>query len=303
MDARRNAARCMFLFATFTQPKKPRHLESPREATARIRDTWRRLVNGTATREAFASRFAGGLRTTEVTYAERGDMQRNGGRSVAFSGYHAHLHVLIEVRAGVDPSAAAGWILRAWLEGAERRENATCGVARKNGGYAAAAQCVKRATIKDAQELCKYVTKPLESVADSPAILRELFAGLHGLRLLQAFGEWQGREGVRKGWRELGESDEEVAPPGARYRGPEIGELLRNTIARHRPEGTTDRVQFLGVRPGDEITVSATEAWDAIQAAITARVRDSPAGVSLKARKTASPQRSAGARASPARAG
>lgn len=252
---RKAAASSMFLFATFTQPKRPRREETPFEATRRIVLAFRRISNpNTVTGREFRRLFKGGLRTTEVTYSAAGDHQRNGGGAVAFSGYHAHLHCMIEVREGIVRSEAAGWLLRAWLAEVE--------------GAAAGAQCIRAANEADAHELCKYVTKPLEDSRDKPAILRELFGALHGVRLLQAFGEWMGREGVRVGWRELG-ADEQ--PPSApRYRGPEIGDLRR--IVYEQEQGrVTGRVPFVGYTPGDEQLVYADEAWTAIAAAVRAR--------------------------------
>lgn len=249
----------MFIFATLTQPKRPRFEESPRDAVRRIVATWRKMTDTKhATGRRFRTMFAGGLRTTETTYAKRGDAQFHGDAAVRFSGYHAHLHVILEVRVGIDRAEAAGWLQRTWLSLCD--------------GSSAAAQCVRPASMEDAAQLCKYVTKPLEDCAERPAILRELFGALHGVRLLQAFGEWMARVGVRPGWRELAPKADD-GPQQPRYRGPEIGELLRWSVERLRPIGTTDTVAFVGVHPGDEVHVSAKTAWDAIQTAISDRLR------------------------------
>lgn len=257
MQHRRAVAEAMFLFATLTQPKRPRHEETPREAVDRIVRVWQRITNSkTATGREFRRRFEGGLRTTETTFAARGEQREHGG-AVEFSGYHAHLHVLLEVRAGIDRGEAAGWLQDTWLTHCD--------------GARAGAQCVRPASTDDAGQLCKYVTKPLENAAGRPAILRELFGALHGVRLLQAFGSWMGRDGVRVGWRELGDDEpDDDAPQGPRYVGPELGELWSWRHAR--PEGTTDSVVFRGHAPGDELVVSAAEAWEAIDRAVSARV-------------------------------
>lgn len=252
-----------FVFATLTQPKHPHALESAREAVRRLLDTWRRATNTDKDgRAGFRERFAGGLRTTETTWAAQGDERRNGGR-IRFDGFHAHLHLLLEVRAGVSRSDAAAWLQSQWLAHCE--------------GAEPGAQCVRAARFADADELCKYVTKPLEDVAKHPAILRELFAGLHGVRLLQAFGEWQGR-GMRRGWRELarehlGESDDR-GPSVPMRRGPEIGELL-NSVARP-VEGSTGRVPFVGRTPDDVVWIDAKTAWEAVREAFRARARGRP---------------------------
>lgn len=259
MQHRRAVASSMFLFATLTQAKRPRHDEGAKEAVHRIASTWRQITNSKhAVGRRFRELFVGGLRTTETTWAARGDEQHNGGGVVAFSGYHAHLHVILEVREGVDRSEAAAWLISTWL--------------RYSAGASAAGQCVRPASADDAHQLCKYVTKPLEAVGDKPAILRELFGALHGVRLLQAFGEWQGKAGVRAGWRELGEP--ELAKSDVpRWRGPTIGTVLRYATAKLRPLGTTDRVAFVGVKPGDEIMVSAEHAWTMIELAVAERAR------------------------------
>jgi hypothetical protein len=243
-----------FLFATLTQPKRSRRDESAREALQRMQHHWRALANDRHTRDDFHRYFAGGLRTTETTFSSAGDEQRNGGGAVAFSGFHVHLHVLLEVRKGVRAGDAAAWLLASWLALVE--------------GARASAQCIRPAHASDAAELCKYVTKPIEDCCDKPAVLRELFGALHGVRLLQPFGEWCGR-GDRKGWRELGAPDEQPEPRGHWRRGPEIGALLRRV--RKPVEGATTAVYFRGHDPNDEVKVNAAEAWELIETAFRRR--------------------------------
>jgi replication protein len=274
----RRVADSMFIFATLTQPKRARFEEDPRSAVRRITQIWQRITNSKhALGPWFALQFSGGLRTTETTYAARGDEREHGG-VVVFSGYHAHLHVLLEVRAGIDRAEAAGWLQQAWLHECE--------------GAVASAQCVRPANADDAYQLCKYITKPLEDAAGKPAILRELFGALHGVRLLQPFGEWMGREGKRAGWRELGAEPQNDGPAPPRWRGPEIGDLLDYTCASLRPEGTTDTVLFQGPRPGDERYVSASEAWAAIRRAVSARVLAELAAAQTADRPQKTPPRS-----------
>lgn len=247
-----------FVFATLTQPKRARHLEQPRAAVERIVRAWKRMTDTHgALGRRFREYFAGGLRTVEVTYSRRGERQHNGGRRTQFSGYHAHLHVLLEVAEGVDRSIAMYELREMWLEA---QPDAT-----------ASAQCIRAAAVADAHQLCKYVTKPLELVAGNDAVLRELFAGLHGLRLLQAFGCWLGRA-EREGWRSWGPQQEREGPAAMpRWRGPEIGELLRWSIERLRTPGCSPRVAF--TRPdGEERWVDANEAWSMIEAACAARL-------------------------------
>jgi len=264
--ARRALTSAAFLFATLTQVKHPSWEESPRQAVHRLHSSWRELTNSkTATGREFHRLFAGGLRTTETTWSPKGASREHGG-FVAYDGYHAHLHLIIEVRRGVDSAEAAGWIQREWM---------------RIAGSEPQGQVVRPARFSelddltsdeksDAHQLCKYVSKPLEDVSDKPAILRALFSGIHGVRLLAAFGEWQGRAGVRLGWRELGEErDPSEGPPEPRWMGPTIGKLM--DYAQHHPEGTTDRVAFVGRRPDDEVMVSCSEAWAVIQAVVAER--------------------------------
>lgn len=263
---RRSVLSSTFLFATLTQVKRPRWEESPREAVHRLHRAWRELTNSkTSTGREFHRLFAGGLRTTETTWSPR-DAEREHGGKVTFDGYHAHLHILIEVRAGVHRGDAAAWLQRAWMSFCP--------------GSSPIAQVVRPAKFGDLEEyetdasdvhqLCKYVSKPLEDVADAPHILRELFSGIHGVRLLAAFGEWHGRAGVRPGWRALGEDVEPSdGPPSPRWVGPSIGKLL--DYATSHPEGTTDRVAFVGRRPEDEVMVSASEAWTIIEQVVRER--------------------------------
>lgn len=260
MERRAAAARSIFAFGTFTQPKRSARDENPREAVDRIVAVWRSIVNSrTAMGREFHRLFAGGLRTTETTYSVAGDEQHNGGGVVECTGYHAHLHVLLEVRAGIDRAEACGWLQRAWLQ--------------RCAGASAAAQHVRPANTEDAQQLCKYITKPLELVAHRPGIVQQLFGALHGVRLLQAFGEWMGRAGKRVGWRELAKDGDDVGPTLPVWRGPEIGEVLRWATAKYRPIGVTDTIDFKGRRPGDEVAVSAEHAWAMIEQTISDRVR------------------------------
>jgi hypothetical protein len=257
VDARRIAAQSMFVFATLTQKKRARWIEGPRAAVSRISETWSSLTN---TRRAigrwFHAIFRGGLRSTETTFAKKGDKHFRGGGRVKVSGYHAHLHVLLEVREGIDLGEAIAWLRAAWLMLSPESE--------------AVSQVIRKMCPDDAQQLCKYVTKPLEDNASRPAVLRELFAGLHGLRLLQAFGEWQAKAGVREGWRaSVDEENPDAGQP--RYEGPEIGDLMR--VATRRIEGTTGRVLFVGVHLGDERRISAELAWAMIGRAVADRAR------------------------------
>lgn len=258
------------MFATLTQVKRPRWEENPREAVHRLHRAWRELTNSkTATGRAFHRLFSGGLRSTETTWSPKDAEREHGGR-VRFDGYHAHLHVIIEVRRGVDRAEAAGWLQREWLRLCPGSD-AIAQVVRP-ANFADLDACVDARNKDDAHQLCKYVSKPLEDVAERPAILRELFSAIHGVRLLAAFGEWNAKKGERIGWREMGgEEDKDDGPPAPRWVGPTIGRVMLYASERTRPLGTTDRLAFVGRTPDDEVMVSAAEAWSLIEAAVHQR--------------------------------
>lgn len=240
----------LFVFATLTQPQRPAHEEGARGAVDRVVATWQRMTHSKrASGRDFREYFAGGLRTTETTWSEATDAK-------PFDGFHAHLHVMLEVREGASRADACAWLMRAWL--------------RECPGASYAAQCIKAARFEHAGELCKYVTKPLEDCAERPAILRELFSALHGVRLLQAFGEWQGRDG-RAGWRTLGGDTVGMGSLAPMRRGPEVGDLLR-TISKPI-EGTTGRVPFVGAEPSDVVMVDGANAWAEIERSFAERAR------------------------------
>lgn len=253
-DAMRTRAGIAFLFATLTQVKLPVWEEPARAAVCRLYKSWRTLANSRHTRADFKRYFSGGLRSVETTWSPAGADREHGG-TVAFDGFHSHLHVMLEVREGVEPGEAASWLHGAWLACSE--------------GAGAAAQVIRRARFDDAHQLCKYVTKPLEDYSENPSVVRALFEGLHGLRLLQAFGSWVARDGAL-GWR--GEDDTPKSLPPRR--GPEVGDLLR-TVSRPI-EGTTGRVAFQGVESTDVVWVDAFEAWHAVEAAFRARIAARP---------------------------
>ena len=66
-------------------------------------------------------------------------------------------------------------------------------------------------------------------------------------------------------------------PPSPRWVGPTIGKLL--DYATSHPEGTTDRVSFVGRKPEDEVMVSAGEAWKIIEQVV--RERGAPPPVTV----------------------
>lgn len=249
--AMRTRAGVPFLFATLTQRKLSARDEDARGAVERLYAAWRRVANSRSTRDDFRSMFEGGLRSVETTWSPMGSNREHGG-VVEYDGFHAHLHVMLEVREGVEPALAAAWLVGAWCDASE--------------GASVGAQVVRRARFEDAHQLAKYITKPLEENSGDAGIVRALFAGLHGLRLLQAFGSWVARDG-RPGWRvKRGDIGPRLVP----RRGPEFGELLR--VVSRPIEGSTGRVAFTAPDGADVVWVDANEAWSAVEAAFRRRV-------------------------------
>jgi hypothetical protein len=126
-----------------------------------------------------------------------------------------------------------------------------------------AAQLLTLANRERVQYVCKYVTKGMEDAARYPAVVRELYAGLSGTRLLQASGTWMGRAGKRLGWREIGDPPvPQVVAPW--LIGPTIGWVVRLAMMELRPEGVTTTVVFRDRRTGDEVRDDAVVVFDAL---------------------------------------
>lgn len=166
------------VFITLTQTKRPAQEESARQAIDRLRGHWRNLVNTKTKRgREIASLAAGGLRAIEITWSQKGwNAKRT--HYVKESGWHAHLHILIELRPGVKPGDLFGVIARGWL-----------GLT----GASPAAQNFQIATDENYGQVTMYCVKPFD-VGVSGARFREVIGAVEGLRANQGWGSW-------KGWR------------------------------------------------------------------------------------------------------
>lgn len=122
-------------------------------------DRLRRLFKRLRHRKYFADRWRGGLCSLEITYSK-------------ITGWHAHLHVLIE-----GEYIAQTKIREAWED--------ICGGQRM----------VFVQAITGAREAIKYIVKPSDDLVKDPRALRQLLNALQGKRLLTAWGTWYG-EGV-----------------------------------------------------------------------------------------------------------
>lgn len=248
--ATRTEVGARIVFFTFTQPKRPRCREQPRAASDRIQSVYRAIFRaGTRVGNWARALFVGGLRSIEVTYSRKGSKQNADGSRTAFSGYHVHLHGLLEVADGIDAAEAMRWLRDAWVMYCD--------------DASPAAQLLTLANAKRIQYVCKYVTKGMEDAARHSAVVRELYAGLSGTRLLQASGTWMGRKGKRLGWREIGDPPLPlvVAPW---LIGPTIGWVVRLAMLETRPEGVTSTVVFRDRRTGDETRDDAVVVFDAL---------------------------------------
>lgn len=164
-------------FATLTQPK-PIDTD-PREAVKRIRAAWRQLTNKkTALGREFHRRFAGGIKSIEVTWSAAGQLRKDGTR-VPYSGWHAHVHLLLENRSTWD-HASLQWLTRAW-----------CSIVGGRPG----AQHYAPMNADRIGQLAKYVTKPLDDSIDLD-LAGELARVLHSARLHEGFG-------ALRAWRKL----------------------------------------------------------------------------------------------------
>lgn len=235
------------LFVTLTLPKVPLRECGATSAVARTMAAWQALSKSNTKRgRAFRERFAGGVRTVEVTFSARGDV--HGEHVVEYDGYHVHLHILVELADGTDGEEAVAWLLGEW-----------CGAVVP--GAREEAQKVVDLDMQRVGQLTKYVTKPLEDAASRPHIARELFAALHGRRLIHGFGSW-------KDWKKWVEEDDDGDAGEVLLVGQSsLGEVERQTrpglLGRYDYE-----VVFTGWVGGGvaERVVPGVDVWDAIEA-------------------------------------
>lgn len=187
-------------FLTLTVPKVHASRRDCKETIDTVLESWRALTRKShAVGREFGHRFMGGVRSLEVVYRKRGEEIRYpGGRVhvVAMTGWHVHLHVILDVReSSCKPKlnaerkrASCGcapmrWVIDEWC-------NITGAVPAGQHG-----RPVERNDTGVASELCKYIAKPLSQKMERH-VGRELFQALHGRRCLVGFGRW-------RSWRKL----------------------------------------------------------------------------------------------------
>ena len=189
-EARRDAGG-LVLFPTLTQVKLPIEHETAAQAFARLMATRRELMNTRSRAGQELRRFVkGGIWCVELAWSYRGKLNPDGSR-VAFSGWHPHLHGLIEV---ADPPPE----LRAKLGEARAREAwgrmASAALRRAwirlNPEASWDAQRVEPVDLDRVGQVTKYALKPFEIVTASRS--REAAVTLAKRRTHDAWGEWRG---------------------------------------------------------------------------------------------------------------
>ena len=214
------------LFVTLTQIKQDIRHEDAAQALSRVHCT-RRAAWNTHTRDARCLRdgVPGGVFFTELAWSYRGKRRRDGS-AVAFSGWHAHLHGIVEVAPPPSGFTRAAWrnvvrrrIVDAWLA--------------QNPEASRDAQKVVPLDPAQAGQVCKYPLKPFEH--RNPQRQREACLAMAGRRTNDAFGTW--RSWAADG-EELADAQREVpaAPP------IELGDVSLSYLQRRAEWGA--RVYF-----------------------------------------------------------
>jgi hypothetical protein len=119
---------------------------------------WRKLTN----RRPFKSAVLGYVRAVEVTFSKR-----------KFAGWHAHLHVVLEIHPGIERRRAQQVIRRMW-----------CSIV----GGDDKAQNWQRLDAHQIGQVVKYVTKPFEL---PDALAPTFFDEMARRRLITAGGTWR----------------------------------------------------------------------------------------------------------------
>lgn len=183
----------LYLFATFTQTKEPHTDEDCRAACNRILAAWGKYRGKCRPVARVVNMYlAGGIRGLDVAWSLRGRDHRHGGTAVEFSGWHAHLHCLFELKPPPpDMVEEYGGNLElartVWIK--EARSALVEMWGRVSPGSLKHAQCVRVATGVDVYQVCKYVAKPLELKA-SAKICRELAVSMGNRQVVVGWGTW-----------------------------------------------------------------------------------------------------------------
>lgn len=158
-------------FVTLTHPKLAFDVESPGAAVSRLLAEWRKLTN----RRPFRRMVQGYVRAVECTFSKKGRREVSPGvwKHVKETGWHAHLHIVLELEHGFSDWEASRDIRAAW-----------CGIAGADE-HAQNWQALSKAKLG---QVAKYITKPFELPdAHAPTFFDEM----KGRRLVQGGGTWR----------------------------------------------------------------------------------------------------------------
>lgn len=160
LELRRTDATCgRFMFVTLTQRKRGIRQESPGAAVTRLLLAWRKLTN----RRPFKVAVQGYIRATEVTFSPRG----------GWPGWHAHLHLVLELGPELRRSDVERYIRHAWCELVDGDDQA---------------QNFQTLTETRLGQVVKYITKPFELPDD---LAPTFFGEMKGRRLISGAGTWR----------------------------------------------------------------------------------------------------------------
>lgn len=243
-----------FVFVTLTDRKEDRDTHGLVDVLVELLDSWRAVTNA-ANRKRHREwrRFvAGGMRVVEVTYSAKGKKNRDGS-VVKYSGWHPHLHILIELR---TPPPGVSWAehraaFEQWLRG-EWYGNTR--------GAGERGQCFVDVDRARVGQLAKYCVKPFAVGDSNREVARECMEALDGRRLMAGFGSW-------KGWRKVAE--QLVAPEAGCAATVYLATTLLDWDVRLETQVEGHTVQFVPVSQETSIVRS----WATVRAAIMADPR------------------------------
>ena len=169
-------------FVTLTQLKKTWQSENASQALDRVLWSWRRLMGSSyrSRNRDLRDMVTGGIRALEITWSGRGsklcgcESACGCSYKVKYSGYHAHLHCIMETPDWVELEDLET-VLRIIWEWASPGCDPDKGVNVQYLHTTNVGQCAK------------YVSKPYSA---PPRRAREMFNALEGRRMFQGFGEW-----------------------------------------------------------------------------------------------------------------
>jgi len=237
-------------FVTLTQPKRHEADEGPGEAISRWLASWRALTHRRGRHGArWHALVAGAVRAVEVTYSRAGTT--HGGHVVAMTGYHAHGHLLVELRPGATLEQLRELVAEVWCDRVEPGGV----VPGLSAGALRGAQVVDQVDERRIGQLAKYVSKPF-AISDHNAA-RRVFEALVGRRMLEGLGSW------RRWRRWADEAEQAVVKLAVRMSPWSLGKVYR-----HSRDWSLDGGVPFPAHPGsrDVLHLRAREVWARLEA-------------------------------------